>query len=134
MKRLTLVVLFSVTPAFAQTADDAEKLKAFRDINELPAQTHDFQLGWHFGYVRSTFRVLGMNWRITAVYLPLLAPLPGARLEDGAKIPNPFELTGTPYASTMPPMFDKDRSWAVEREYKRIQKLTARRRGQSPGS
>ncbi len=133
--RLTLVALFLVTPALAQTGDDAEKLKAFRDISALPTQTHEFHLGWHFGYVQSTFRVLGMRWRITAVYLPLLAPLPGARLEDGAKIPNPFELTGTPYASTMPPMFDKDRSWAVEREYKRIQKLTAtRKRRRSPGS
>ena len=58
-------------------------------------------------------------------FVAFLAPLPGARLEDGAKIPNPFELTGTPYASTLPPMFQNDRSRAVEREYKRIQKVTA---------
>ena len=62
-----------------------------------------------------------MDWRF--VYLPLLAPLPGARLEDGAKIPNPFELTGTPYANTLPPMF-QDRSRDVQREYNRIEKLT----------
>lgn len=76
---------------------------------------------WHTGYVELHY--FGMDWRI--VYLPLLAPLPGAKLEDGAKIPNPFELTGTPYASTMPPMFQQDRSRDVEREFKRIQKLTA---------
>ena len=58
--------------------------------------------------------------------LPFLAPLPGARLEDAGKIPNPFELTGTPYANTLPPMFDKERSSAVDREYKRIQKLTVK--------
>jgi hypothetical protein len=63
-----------------------------------------------------------MDWRI--MYLPLLAPLPGARLEDEGKIPNAFEQLGMPYASTLPPMFQNDRSPAVEREYKRIEKLT----------
>jgi hypothetical protein len=128
MRRFALVMalLAAAVVASAQTADDAEKLKAFHDINALSPATHEFHLGWHFGYVQSMFRMFGMDWRITAVYLPLLPPLPGARLEDGAKIPNPFELTGTPYASTMPPMFDKDRSWAVEREYRRIERLTAK--------
>lgn len=74
---------------------------------------------WHLGYVE--FRALGMSWRI--IYLPIAAPLPGGRLEDGATIPNPFALTRTPYASTMPPMFDRDRSWAEEREYRRILRM-----------
>ena len=120
MKRIALAAIFLATTAFAQTADDAEKLKAFRDLNpDRPAT--DRRVEFHTGFVE--FHAWGMDWRI--FYLPLLAPLPGARLEDGAKIPNPFELTGTPYASTMPPMFDNDRSWAVEREYRRIQRLTA---------
>jgi len=122
MRHFALVValLAAAAVASAQTADDAQKLKVFHDLNpDRPATDH--RIHWHEGYFE--FRALGMNWRI--FYLPLAAPLPGARLEDGAKIPNPFELTGTPYASTMPPMFDKDRSWAVEREYRRIERLTA---------
>lgn len=76
---------------------------------------------WHRGYVE--VRALGMNWRF---FIPLAAPFHGARLGDGAVLPNPFELTGTRYASTMPPMFDNDRSWEVEREYRRIQRMTTK--------
>ncbi len=78
---------------------------------------------WHPGYVE--WRALGMQWRW--FYLPFLAPLPGSRLKDTATLPNPFALTGTPYASTMPPMFDYDRSWAVERELRRIERLERKR-------
>ena len=114
-----IALLLLATAAFAD--DDAEKLKAWRDLNpdDRPAVKRGVE--WHPGYVE--IHALGTDFRI--FYLPFLAPLPGARLEDGAKIPNPFELTGTPYANTLPPMFDKDRSAAVDREYKRIQKLTA---------
>ncbi len=114
-----LALLLIATAAFGD--DDAEKLKAWRDLNPDDRPASQRRVEWHTGYVE--LHALGADWRI--FYLPFLAPLPGARLEDGAKIPNPFELTGTPYASTLPPMFDHDRSWAVEREYKRIQKLTA---------
>ena len=122
MKRIALAALFLATTAFAQTADDAEKLKAFRDLNpDRPAT--DRRVEFHTGFVE--FHAWGMDWRI--FYLPLLAPLPGARLEDGAKIPNPFELTGTPYASSMPPaIFDSDRSWELEEEYQWIRRLTAK--------
>ncbi len=75
---------------------------------------------FHTGFVELHY--FGMDWRI--FYLPFLAPLPGARLEDSGKIPNPFELTGTPYANQLPPMFDKDRPRDVQREYNRIEKLT----------
>jgi hypothetical protein len=57
-----------------------------------------------------------------------MAPLPGSGFQNTAKIPNPFELTQTPYASTLPPMFDHHRSWAVEREYRRIEKLKKKQR------
>ncbi len=77
---------------------------------------------WHHGYLE--VRAFGTSWR----FMPLLAPLPGGRLEDNATIPNPFALTGTPYASTMPPMFDRDRSWAEEREYRRIEKMLRKQR------
>ena len=63
-----------------------------------------------------------MDWRF--FYLPLLAPLPGASLKDAGTIPNAFEQLGMQYPSTMPPAFDHDRSAAVEKEYKRIEKLS----------
>ena len=50
---------------------------------------------WHPGWVE--FRAWGMNRRI--VPLPLMAPLPGTRFGEYAKIPNPFEITSTPWAS-----------------------------------
>ncbi len=121
MRRLAIALVLSLAAVAVYANDDAEKLKAWRDLNADDRPASPQRIEWHTGYVE--IHVLGTDFRI--FYLPFLAPLPGARLEDGAKIPNPFELTGTPYASTMPPMFDKDRSWAVEREYKRIQKLTA---------
>ncbi len=124
MMRLALaMLLLFATAAFADERDDAEKLKAFRDINSLPAP-HEFHMGWHFGYVQSVFRLFGEDWNVRFFYLPFLAPLPGSRLQDAAKIPNPFELTGTQYASTLPPMFDHDRSRAVERELRRIERIT----------
>src|SRR5437868_11726978 len=104
-------VLMIAVAAFGD--DNAEKLKAFRDLNPDDRTVADHRVHFHLGYFQ--FHALGMDWRI--FYLPLAAPLPGARLEDAAKLPNPFELTRTPYASTMPPMFDKDRSRAVEKEY-----------------
>jgi hypothetical protein len=121
MKRILIAALLLIaTAAFADERDDAEKLKAFRDLNPDDRQASQRRVTWHAGYLE--LHALGMDWRI--FYLPILAPLPGARLEDAGKIPNPFELTGTPYASTMPPMFDHDRSRDVELEYRRIKKLT----------
>jgi hypothetical protein len=121
MSRLAIALVLSLAAISAYGNDDAEKLQAFRDLNSDDRMAFRRGIDWHFGYFE--IHALGTDFRIT--YLPLLAPLPGARLEDGAKIPNAFELTGTPYANTPPPMFDKNRSWAVEREYKRIRKLTA---------
>jgi hypothetical protein len=121
MSRFAIALVLSLAAITAYANDDAEKLKVFRDMNPDDRPASHQRVEWHNGYVQ--IHALGTDFRI--FYLPFLAPLPGARLEDGAKIPNPFELTGTPYASTLPPMFDHDRSRDVQREYKRIQKLTA---------
>jgi len=86
-----------------------------------PARARTDGAQWHTGYVE--FRALGVHWHV--LYLPIAAPF--IRLEDEAKIPNPFELTGTAYASTLPPpVFYNDRSWELEREYRRIEWLTAK--------
>ena len=117
---IACLVVFAAV-AFADDKDDAAKLKAFRDLNpDNRSGVPDRRVEFHTGFVELHY--FGMDWRI--FYLPFLAPLPGARLEDGAKIPNPFELTGTPYANQLPPMFDKDRPRDVQREYNRIEKLT----------
>ncbi|HEY6842673.1 MAG TPA: hypothetical protein VI391_00765 [Thermoanaerobaculia bacterium] len=108
------------TVALADDRDDAEKLKAFRQLNPDTRTLQKHGVEFHAGYVELHY--FGMDWRI--FYIPLLAPLPGARLEDEARIPNAFEQLGMPYASTLPPMFQNDRSPAVAREYKRIEKLT----------
>ena len=64
------------------------------------------------------------DWHFTFFNLPLLAPLPGARLEDGCNIPNPFDLTGgIPYTNIMPPWLS-GRSAEVEREYHRIETMS----------
>ena len=80
----------------------------------------DRRVEFHAGYLELHY--FGMDWRI--VYLPILAPLPGARLEDAGTIPNPFDLNRTPYVTTLPPMAQQERSKDVQREYNRIQKLT----------
>jgi hypothetical protein len=117
---LIALLLFAAAGAFADDQDDAQKLKAFRDLNPDNKSAPDRRVEFHAGYVELHY--FGMDWRI--FYLPLLAPLPGARLEDAGKIPNPFELAGAPYPTTLPPMFQQDRSRDVQREYNRIEKLT----------
>ena len=63
------------------------------------------------------FRALGMDWRI--MYLPLMVPLSGSAPRTNRGLPDPFELTGTAFAS--PP-----RTWQTQRrvkaEMRRIEK------------
>jgi len=119
---LALLVVFAAV-AFADDTDDAAKLKAFRDLNPQTSGHNAVpgkRVEWHSTYV--DLHYFGMDWRI--LYLPFLAPLPGASLKDAGTIPNAFEQLGVPYASTMPPAFAHDRSAGVEKEYKRIEKLS----------
>lgn len=119
--RIAIALLFVFSAALiADDTDDALKLKAFRELNPDNRAAKQKRVEFHPGYVELHY--FGMDWRF--FYIPLLAPLPGARLEDAGKIPNAFEQLGMPYASTMPPMFGSERSAAVEREYQRIEKLT----------
>ena len=121
MKKSVVAIALLLFATSLLADDDAEKLKTWRDLNPDDRPASKRRVEMHPGYVE--IHALGTDFRI--FYLPFLAPLPGARLEDAGKIPNPFELTGTPYANTLPPMFQNDRSREVEKEYKRIQKLTA---------
>ena len=112
------LLLAAASAAFANEGPRADYSRAalFRLFSPSPGH-----LQWHAGYI--DFRALGVHWRV--LYLPLAKPV--VRIEDEATIPNPFELTGTPYASSVPPtIFDSDRAWELEEEYQRIQALTAK--------
>ena len=112
------LLLAAASAAFANEGPRADYSRAalFRLFSPLPDHVQ-----WHAGFI--DFRAIGVHWRV--LYLPLAKPV--IRLEDEAKVPNPFELTGTPYASSVPPaIFDSDRSWELEEEYQRIQRLMAK--------
>ena len=60
-------------------------------------------------------------------YLPFLAPLIGTRLVDVATVPNPFALTNTRIARSMPYMSDDATlSPGAKRELKRVLKIIAK--------
>jgi hypothetical protein len=101
MKTVIAVVLLLVATA-ALADDDAEKLKVFRQMNPDDRPAVPRRVEFHTGYL--DIHALGTEFRI--MYLPFLAPLPGARLEDGSNIPSPFVLVPQ-HASSMPPMADK---------------------------
>jgi hypothetical protein len=118
---LFVLALAATASAQTPTYTAEEKLKMFRTLNATAAQS-DRRVEWHPGYV--LFHFFGMDWRI--FYLPLAAPLPGSRPQDAATIPNAFDLMRTPYATTLPPMFDEpDRSRDVKRERARIESLSS---------
>jgi hypothetical protein len=115
---LLFLALASTASAEVPTYTAEEKLKMFRTLNVDAHAKDDRRVEWHVGYIE--FHVLGMDWRF--FYLPILAPLPGTRLQDNATVPNAFDLTRTPYASTFPPMLEEpDRPRAVQRERARIE-------------
>jgi hypothetical protein len=86
-------------------------------MSPLPDHLPPGRIQWHIGWME--FRGLGMEWRI--FYLPIVMPLAGSGMQDVAKIPNALELTGTPFATG--PHLYPDRTAAVNREFKRLQKL-----------
>lgn len=118
---LFLFTLAATALAQDQTYSAEEKLTMFRTLNATATAKSDRRVEWHAGYV--LFHFFGMDWRI--FYLPFAAPLPGSRPQDAATIPNAFDLMRTPYATTLPPMFDEpDRSRAIQRERARIERLS----------
>src|SRR5262245_50056637 len=69
-------------------------------LRQRAAERIDLDLGaidiYHFG-LRSRF-----------YWLPFLAPLPGTKLNETAKLPSPFALTQTAIARSMPYMSDDE--------------------------
>ena len=118
---LFVLALAATASAQTPTYTAEEKLKMFRTLNATPSSS-GHRVEWGLGYV--TIHAFGMDWRFN--FLPILAPLPGSRPQDAATIPNAFDQLRTPYATTLPPMFDEpDRSRDVKRERARIESLSS---------
>lgn len=107
--------------AGAAFADEASKapdysrealLRMVAAIPQPPPRTRNVK--FHFGAVE--FRALGMNWRI--IYLPLVVPLSGSGMGTTRTLPDPFELTGTPFET---PRRDSSARRQVRAELRRIE-------------
>jgi hypothetical protein len=94
-------------------------LVASNDIRMSPLPDHlpPGRIQWHLGWAE--FRALGMHWRI--FYLPIVVPLAGSGMQNAANVPNPLEMTGTPFPAS--PQLFPDRTAAVDRELKRVLKM-----------
>jgi hypothetical protein len=127
MKRLAILALLTFVGAAAAMANDALRpdfsqhamLSFTREVlRQRAAERIDIDLGaidiYHFG-TRARF-----------YWLPFLAPLPGTKLSEVADLPNPFALTRTPIARSMPYMSDENSS-AVNREIRRALRLEKKR-------
>jgi hypothetical protein len=129
MTRATILLIL-IAAAMPLVADDAPKpdysvealFRFSHEFVEHPSAILDFDLG-NLGAI-DVYKY-GVHGRLH--YLPFLAPLPGTRLSDVATLPNPFALTNTPIARSMPYMPDEaSLSPGVKRELKRVLKLIAR--------
>ena len=127
MKTITFA-LVTLIGAATVLADDAPKpdysqpaMLSFTQevLRQRAAERIDIDLGaidiYHFG-LRSRF-----------YWLPFLAPLPGTKLNETAKLPSPFALTQTAIARSMPYMSDDETSSAVNREVRRVLRMDKKR-------
>ena len=127
MKRFAAFALVTLLGAAAAPAADAPRPDYSKDamlsftmevLRQRDAERIDVNLGaidiYHFG-MRSRF-----------FWLPFLAPLPGTKLSEVANLPNPFALTQTAIARSMPYMSDENSS-AVNREIRRVMRLEKKR-------
>ena len=121
MKPIALLAVLLALPALGDELPDYSRGKlvrlfAQRDIDLPPRPPARVQ--WHFGFVE--FRALGMDWRV--IYLPIAAPLSGTRLNETAKLPDPFALTNTAVPGQRP--FIVEPSAEVRREVRRVRRRT----------
>ena len=122
MKRVALLVCLLALPALADEKPDYSRenllrLFAQHEIDLPPRPSARVQ--WHIGYV--DFRALGMNWRVA--YLPIMAPLPGTRMNETGRLPDPFALTNTAIAGARPLILDEPPP-EVRAEIRRIRRRT----------
>ena len=128
MKRIATFALLSLLAAAVALADDTPPpdysqpamLSFTREVlRQRAAERIDIDWGaidiYHFGLHTRLF------------WLPFLAPLPGTKLNETAKLPSPFALTNTAIARSMPYMGDDENSSAVNREIRRVLRLEKKR-------
>lgn len=119
MKSAAILAIVLALPALAQEGQrqpDYSQEALLQFVAEIPEPPkRERNLRFHVGAVE--FRALGMDWRL--LYLPIMVPLSGSAPRTNRSIPDPFELTGTAFAS--PP-----RTWQTQRrmnaEMRRIEK------------
>ena len=124
MKRIVLLTLiFSGALAASASADstdrqDYSKETLFIFSRDFLKQQEASRVEWNIGAID----VFHFGTRLHISYLPFLAPLPGSRPNDVATFPNPFALTQTAIARSMPYMPD-DRPSDVKREIRRVLRM-----------
>jgi hypothetical protein len=127
MKRLIITAVVMLLAAATALAADEPRVDYSQDamlsftrevLRERAAERVDIDLGaidiYHFGLHTRLF------------WLPFLAPLPGTRLNETASLPDPFALTQTRIARSMPYMSD-DNTSAVNREIRRVLRMDKKR-------
>lgn len=113
--------------ATAVLADDAPRPDFSRDtmltftrevLRERAAERVEIDFG--------AIDVYNFGTHFKLLWLPFLAPLPGTKLNQTANLPDPFALTNTRIARSMPYMDDGHQS-AVNREIRRVLRLDKKR-------
>jgi hypothetical protein len=127
MKRLGTFAALTLVVAATALADGVPRTDYSQDtmlsftrevLRQREAERVDLDLGaidiYHFGTHARFY------------WLPALAPLPGTRLNETATLPNPFALTQTAIARSMPYMTTEN-SAAINREVRRVLRMEKKR-------
>jgi len=127
MKRLAGIAFLTFFAAVSALADDAPLPDYSRDallsftrevLRRRAVERVDVDFGaidvYHFGT------------HLKLLWLPFLAPLPGTKLNETANLPDPFALTNTRIARSMPYMADENSS-SINREVRRVLRLDKKR-------
>lgn len=127
MKRILGIALLTMTASAAALADDAPKPDYSREAmlnfsREVERQREAERIEIDFGAIN----VYKFGTSFKFFWLPFLAPLPGTKLNEGARVPDAFSLTNTRIARSMPYMAEENRA-GVNREIKRVLRLEKRR-------
>ena len=127
MKKLAGFALLSLLATANAVADDAPQPDYSRDallsftrevLRERAAERVEIDFG--------AIDVYKFGTHLKFLWLPFLAPLPGTKLNEVANLPDPFALTNTRIARSMPYMPEENSS-AVNREIRRVLRLDKKR-------
>lgn len=126
MKRLAGFALLTFMAA-AALADDAPRPDYSRDAllsftREVLRQRANERVEVDLGAID----VYKFGTHLKFLWLPFLAPLPGTKLNETANLPDPFALTNTRIARSMPYVAEENAS-SVNREIRRVLKLDKKR-------